>query len=136
MLSSLLRFNLPNMLTIQSNFTVITIYEVKLLWRVVETGLPSMYPVFLEIICSHYLCFQAYVGKNSLLGVFFVMPEDMYIIDLIIAGFCKVAASTQKEADAHIPNYPSIPPRLVCLLDNVTLHVRVVRHNVHYDWSA
>lgn len=34
----------------------------------------------------------------------------------------QVAASTQKEADAHIPNYPSIPPRLVCLLDNVTLH--------------
>ncbi|KAG0628427.1 hypothetical protein M758_1G025600 [Ceratodon purpureus] len=37
----------------------------------------------------------------------------------------QVAASTQKEADAHIPNYPSIPPRLVCLLDNVTLHADV-----------
>jgi hypothetical protein len=52
----------------------------------------------------------------------FVLSEIIYVIDLITVGCFKVAASTQKEADAHIPNYPSIPPRLVCLLDNVTLH--------------
>jgi hypothetical protein len=34
----------------------------------------------------------------------------------------QVAASTQKEADARIPNYPNLPPRLICSLDNVTLH--------------
>jgi hypothetical protein len=34
-----------------------------------------------------------------------------------------VTASTQKELDAHIPNYPNLPSRLICLLDNVTLHV-------------
>lgn len=53
------------------------------------------------------------------------MSEVIQVIDLIIVGCWKVAASTQKEADAHIPNYPSIPPRLICLLDNVTLHVRL-----------
>ncbi|XP_024392267.1 auxin response factor 6 isoform X2 [Physcomitrium patens] len=34
----------------------------------------------------------------------------------------QVAASTQKDADAHIPNYPSLPSKIICLLDNVTLH--------------
>lgn len=34
----------------------------------------------------------------------------------------QVAASTQKEADVPIPNYPSLPSRLFCLLDNVSLH--------------
>jgi len=34
-----------------------------------------------------------------------------------------VTASTQKELEGHIPNYPNLPSRLICLLDNVTLHV-------------
>ncbi|KAK1275673.1 Auxin response factor 19 [Acorus gramineus] len=34
----------------------------------------------------------------------------------------QVAASMQKDADAHIPNYPSLPSKLICLLHNVTLH--------------
>ncbi|KAF8391011.1 hypothetical protein HHK36_023311 [Tetracentron sinense] len=33
-----------------------------------------------------------------------------------------VAASTNKEVDAHIPNYPSLPPQLICQLHNVTMH--------------
>jgi hypothetical protein len=41
--------------------------------------------------------------------------------------FLQVAASTQKEADAHIPNYPNLPSRLVCHLENVTLHVCSLR---------
>ncbi|XP_042508407.1 auxin response factor 19-like isoform X2 [Macadamia integrifolia] len=28
----------------------------------------------------------------------------------------------QKDIDAHIPNYPNLPPKLICLLHNVTLH--------------
>lgn len=45
----------------------------------------------------------------------------------------QVAASTQKEADAHIPNYPNLPSRLVCLLDNVTLHVYPLIHTT-FAW--
>ncbi|KAH8483109.1 hypothetical protein H0E87_027749 [Populus deltoides] len=35
----------------------------------------------------------------------------------------QVAATTNKEVDAHIPNYPSLPPQLICQLHNVTMHV-------------
>ncbi|KAJ6831993.1 auxin response factor 17 isoform X1 [Iris pallida] len=34
----------------------------------------------------------------------------------------QVAASTNKEIDAHIPNYPSLPPQLICQLHNITMH--------------
>lgn len=34
----------------------------------------------------------------------------------------QVAASMQKDADAHIPSYPNLPSKLICLLHNVTLH--------------
>ncbi|KAF9617866.1 hypothetical protein IFM89_039085 [Coptis chinensis] len=34
----------------------------------------------------------------------------------------QVAASMQKDIDAHIPNYPNLPSKLICLLLNVTLH--------------
>ncbi|RRT78362.1 hypothetical protein B296_00021006 [Ensete ventricosum] len=34
----------------------------------------------------------------------------------------RVAASMQKDIDAHIPNYPNLPSKLICLLHNVTLH--------------
>ncbi|KAA8524106.1 hypothetical protein F0562_010463 [Nyssa sinensis] len=37
----------------------------------------------------------------------------------------QVAASTNKEVDAHIPNYPSLPPQLICQLHNVTMHADV-----------
>ncbi|KAK8936265.1 Auxin response factor 6 [Platanthera zijinensis] len=34
----------------------------------------------------------------------------------------QVAASTNKEVEGHIPNYPSLPPQLICQLHNVTMH--------------
>ncbi|KAJ8459279.1 hypothetical protein OPV22_032205 [Ensete ventricosum] len=34
----------------------------------------------------------------------------------------QVAASMQKDINAHIPNYPNLPSKLICLLHNVTLH--------------
>ncbi|MED6208082.1 ADP-ribosylation factor, Arf Arf6 [Stylosanthes scabra] len=34
----------------------------------------------------------------------------------------QVAMSTNKEVDAHIPNYPSLPPQLICQLHNLTMH--------------
>jgi hypothetical protein len=35
----------------------------------------------------------------------------------------QVVASTNKEVDAQIPNYPNLPPQLICQLHNVTMHV-------------
>ncbi|KAJ3674512.1 hypothetical protein LUZ60_005128 [Juncus effusus] len=34
----------------------------------------------------------------------------------------QVAASTNKEVDGHIPNYPNLPAQLICQLHNVTMH--------------
>uniref|UniRef100_A0A6V7QX16 Auxin response factor n=1 Tax=Ananas comosus var. bracteatus TaxID=296719 RepID=A0A6V7QX16_ANACO len=34
----------------------------------------------------------------------------------------QVAASTNKEIDNQIPNYPTLPPQLICQLHNVTMH--------------
>ncbi|VFQ62539.1 unnamed protein product [Cuscuta campestris] len=34
----------------------------------------------------------------------------------------QVTASTNKEIDGHIPNYPGLPPQLICQLHNVTMH--------------
>ena len=35
----------------------------------------------------------------------------------------QVAASTLKEVDSHIPNYPNVQSQLVCQLHNIALHV-------------
>ncbi|XAR52824.1 hypothetical protein NMG60_11021113 [Bertholletia excelsa] len=43
----------------------------------------------------------------------------------------QVAASTNKEVDAHVPNYPSLPPQLICQLHNVTMHVNVETDEVY-----
>ncbi|CAD6246292.1 unnamed protein product [Miscanthus lutarioriparius] len=36
--------------------------------------------------------------------------------------FLQVAASTNKEMESQIPNYPNLPPQLICQLHNVTVH--------------
>ncbi|RZC67559.1 hypothetical protein C5167_011249 [Papaver somniferum] len=43
----------------------------------------------------------------------------------------QVAASTNKEVDAHIPNYPNLSPQLICLLHNVTMHADVETDEVY-----
>jgi hypothetical protein len=35
----------------------------------------------------------------------------------------QVAASMQKDIDAHVPSYPNLASKLICLLHSVTLHV-------------
>ena len=35
----------------------------------------------------------------------------------------QVAVSTNKEVDAQMPNYQSLPAQLICQLHNVTMHV-------------
>ncbi|KAG2575594.1 auxin response factor 12 isoform X1 [Panicum virgatum] len=44
---------------------------------------------------------------------------------------CKVAASTNKEVDGHIPNYPNLPPQLICQLHDVTMHADVETDEVY-----
>ncbi|GJN35502.1 hypothetical protein PR202_gb24285 [Eleusine coracana subsp. coracana] len=46
----------------------------------------------------------------------------------------QVAASTNKEVDAQIPNYPNLPPQLICQLHNVTMHVSSLLMD-HHDFS-
>ncbi|GFP91285.1 auxin response factor 8 [Phtheirospermum japonicum] len=43
----------------------------------------------------------------------------------------QVSATTNKEIDAHIPNYPSLPPQLICQLHNVTMHADVETDEVY-----
>ncbi|XP_071706608.1 auxin response factor 8-like isoform X1 [Rutidosis leptorrhynchoides] len=43
----------------------------------------------------------------------------------------QVAATTNKEVDAHIPNYPTLPPQLICQLHNVTMHADVETDEVY-----
>ncbi|RDX77688.1 Auxin response factor 6, partial [Mucuna pruriens] len=43
----------------------------------------------------------------------------------------QVAVSTNKEVDAHIPNYPSLPPQLMCQLHNMTMHADVETDEVY-----
>ncbi|KAK3028686.1 hypothetical protein RJ639_038065 [Escallonia herrerae] len=43
----------------------------------------------------------------------------------------QVASSTNKEVDAHIPNYPSLPAQLICQLHNVTMHADVNTDEVY-----
>ncbi|XP_039145945.1 auxin response factor 12-like [Dioscorea cayenensis subsp. rotundata] len=43
----------------------------------------------------------------------------------------QVAASTNKEVEGHIPNYPSLPPQLICQLHNVTMHADVETDEVY-----
>ncbi|KAH9675016.1 auxin response factor 8 [Citrus sinensis] len=43
----------------------------------------------------------------------------------------QVAATTNKEVDSHIPNYPNLPPQLICQLHNVTMHADVETDEVY-----
>ncbi|CAL9157253.1 auxin response factor 19 isoform X1 [Musa acuminata AAA Group] len=43
----------------------------------------------------------------------------------------QVAASMQKDIDAHVPNYPNLPSKLICLLHNVTLHADLETDEVY-----
>ncbi|MED6168218.1 ADP-ribosylation factor, Arf Arf6 [Stylosanthes scabra] len=43
----------------------------------------------------------------------------------------QVAVSTNREVDAQIPNYPSLPPQLICQLHNVTMHADIETDEVY-----
>ncbi|RID55341.1 hypothetical protein BRARA_G02608 [Brassica rapa] len=43
----------------------------------------------------------------------------------------QVAATTNKEVEGHIPNYPTLPPQLICQLHNVTMHADLETDEVY-----
>ncbi|KAG1361138.1 auxin response factor 12 [Cocos nucifera] len=43
----------------------------------------------------------------------------------------QVAASTNKEVEGQIPNYPNLPPQLICQLHDVTMHADVETDEVY-----
>ncbi|CAJ2652900.1 auxin response factor 8-like protein [Trifolium pratense] len=43
----------------------------------------------------------------------------------------QVSATTNREIDGQIPNYPSLPPQLICQLHNVTMHADVETDEVY-----
>ncbi|KAK7276162.1 hypothetical protein RIF29_17297 [Crotalaria pallida] len=43
----------------------------------------------------------------------------------------QVSATTNREIDGHIPNYPSLPPQLICQLHNLTMHADVETDEVY-----
>ncbi|XP_022847985.1 auxin response factor 6-like [Olea europaea var. sylvestris] len=47
----------------------------------------------------------------------------------------QVAVSTNKEVDAQTPNYPSLPPQLICQLHNATMHADVETDEVYAEMT-
>ncbi|CAO2836947.1 unnamed protein product [Amaranthus hypochondriacus] len=43
----------------------------------------------------------------------------------------QVAATTNRDVDGQIPNYPSLPPQLICQLHNVTMHADIETDEVY-----
>lgn len=75
--------------------------------------------------CGHVVSFSEFSQFKYIYTVLKITPRFLFFCD-------KVAVSTHKEADSQIPNYPRLPSRLICLLENVTLHVSVaVGHAIH-----
>lgn len=61
-----------------------------------------------------------------MLSSFFYWSYNYLVYDVffgILFHCLQVAASMQKETDG-IPSYPNLPSKLICMLHNVTLHVR------------
>ncbi|KAL0328988.1 UNVERIFIED_CONTAM: Auxin response factor 8 [Sesamum calycinum] len=53
------------------------------------------------------------------------------LVSLPAIGSHVVAASTNKEVDGQIPNYPSLSPQLICQLHNVTMHADIETDEVY-----
>ncbi|KAI4380238.1 hypothetical protein MLD38_006453 [Melastoma candidum] len=51
-----------------------------------------------------------------------VPPAGTHVVYFPQGHSEQVAASMKKDIDAQVPNYPNLPPKLLCLLHNITLH--------------
>jgi hypothetical protein len=93
------------------------------------------------VLLSHYLLLEAELCIFLKVTVNRFLSPSFYDLDsnlsFLVTGylrmFCgfQVAASTNKEVDAHIPNYPSLHPQLICQLHNVTMHADVETDEVY-----
>lgn len=63
--------------------------------------------------------------NNWFLFIYFIYIWFFSYLIKMLMFILQVAASTNREVDAHIPNYPNLPPQLICQLHNVTMHVRI-----------
>jgi hypothetical protein len=64
--------------------------------------------------------------RNSNITLFFQNSKNSPFFTQVLGEFpLQVAASTNKEMESQIPNYPNLPPQLICQLHNVTMHVSV-----------
>jgi hypothetical protein len=70
------------------------------------------------------------MDENAVLHLYLIIiVTPIYIQNrkrnLLGLGMClvQVAASMQKDVEAHVPSYPNLPSKLICLLHSVTLQV-------------
>lgn len=78
--------------------------------------------------CYFFIAWEIEIKKKNLPWIWFNMNtlcflrKRVYMFELSIF-LIQVAASMQKDIDAHVPSYPNLPSKLICLLHSVTLHV-------------
>ncbi|KAL2942883.1 Auxin response factor 8 [Bienertia sinuspersici] len=61
--------------------------------------------------------------------VYFPQGHSEQLVTLLLE--IQVAATTNRDIDGQIPNYPSLPPQLICQLHNVTMHADVETDEVY-----
>lgn len=66
---------------------------------------------------------------NQPLPVFSRLQNFSLFYKVLGEFLLQVAASTNKEIESQIPNYPNLPPQLICQLHNVTMHVSLEPRN-------
>jgi len=68
--------------------------------------------------------------SNSKSDLFFQNSKNSAFFTQVLGEFpLQVAASTNKEMESQIPNYPNLPAQLICQLHNVTMHVSLEPYN-------
>jgi hypothetical protein len=79
----------------------------------------------------------AFSLSNSKSDLFFQNSKNSPFFTQVLGEFLlQVAASTNKEMESQIPNYPNLPPQLICQLHNVTMHVSVEPYNTLVTWAS
>lgn len=86
--------------------------------------LEALWYIFLKVIVSKYVSFE--VESEYYFPRYCPMMKPYFDIKTL-----QVAASMQKETDG-IPSYPNLPSKLICMLHNVTLHVRHLPQSTHW----
>ena len=79
----------------------------------------------------------AFSLSNSKSSLFFQNSKNSPFFTQVLGEFpLQVAASTNKEMESQIPNYPNLPAQLICQLHNVTMHVSLEPYNTLFTWAS